>query len=283
MKKKIKKILSLLDKKSNYKDKPLLIKKTKKILLFYKPPFYNMATNIDFNKDTSEKSKKKSFIYYIKEYLYDNYKIKSLYKNQYNNCHRIDIQTSGIIMVSKRNEDWLNCREIFHKKDNMIKIYICLVNGLIKKKRNGFIETFCNIKKGLPVMCNISNKKRYNRYVSQYCKSYYKVIKVYKYKKKYYSLVMVRIFTGRTHQIRIHMKYYLGNSIVSDDRYTTKKEINNNKKIINRVFLHNIFLSYYYDEKQYNIYCNLSLPLQKALDKMELIKSYKYKYKNFYI
>ena len=97
----------------------------------------------------------------------------------------------------------------------------------------------------------------------------------FSYKNKIFSLVLVRIFTGRTHQVRVSMKS-LGTPIVSDDRYSVKSEIQ--KELIKRMFLHNIYLSFEDNNKRYNIDIPLPTDIQNCLKKMKLIKRYKYNF-----
>lgn len=242
-------------------------------IAFYKPPYYIMDTSTNYEKKSETdiekqwKSKRKPFLMFIKNYLNN----INIYPNNesYNVCQRLDINTSGIVLTAK-NIDWNECRSIINDKKNVIKLYVCLVNGYIKQN-NGFIINNIKCKTNPFTYCKtLSYNPKF--YGSKSC-SYYQILKRLQYQNKQYTLVLVRIFTGRTHQIRVHMKS-LGHSIVSDDRYTNKKIKKDNIKIIKRMFLHNIVLKFKYDNKDYNILCELPSDLKNALKKMTILKQY---------
>jgi 23S rRNA pseudouridine1911/1915/1917 synthase len=64
-----------------------------------------------------------------------------------------------------------------------------------------------------------------------------KFVKFLKYPKETYSYLEVEPKTGRTHQIRVHMKY-LGHSVVSDPLYAGRKQLIRDLTICPRMFLH---------------------------------------------
>ena len=81
------------------------------------------------------------------------------------------------------------------------------------------------------------------------------------------SLLECRLETGRTHQIRVHMKY-LGNSIVGDDKYKKKfkkiKDVNpileQNITKLNRQFLHAKTIGFVHPRKNKEMIFNAILP-----------------------
>jgi 23S rRNA-/tRNA-specific pseudouridylate synthase len=255
---------------------PYVLFSDEDFLLFYKPPFWKMDTDTNYENISPKKIEKifnrkiKPFHLYIKFYLMKYYNV--IPNNpSYNVCQRFDQETSGGILVSIKNENHKMCREIISNKENTKKIYLTLVNGKIKKK-NGYI--YNNIKcSKIPSYCttipyNKKNKK------SMFSSSYYNVISEYKHNDNFFSLVHVRIFTGRTHQVRVHMKS-LGYSLVSDDRYTSVKERNENLKICDRMFLHNIFSGFYAKEREYNFIIPIPEDLLICLSKITQTKIFK--------
>ena len=128
--------------------------------------------------------------------------------------HRLDKDTSGIIITAKNPEaeEWLHNQFMNH--NSLLKEYICIVCG--KPKENaGVIKT--------QIIRDPKNRKRFkavtNTTEGKTAVSIYHVIATY----GNYSLVRVRIKTGRTHQIRVHMKY-LNCPILGDVIYNSNKD-----------------------------------------------------------
>ncbi len=138
--------------------------------------------------------------------------------------HRIDKETSGLLVVAKNN--------LIHSKlgkqfsDHSIKRkYLCLVWGTIRPLA-GRIETLITrnrTNRQLMTVSDIKGKKAITNY---------KTIKSFNVKDiPKISLIECELETGRTHQIRVHMKYK-GVSLLGDNQYGKKnikfKKINNN-------------------------------------------------------
>ena len=229
---------------------PRIIFENDLFLVAYKPPYYIMTTSVNLTKKRisyMNKTKRKPFLAYVQKYILDNFNEYFTQAKSYGVCQRLDIETSGGVLISKYKKNWSICRNIVNNKKTTYKIYICLINGIITKK-SGYIKkyTTCDTK---PTYCNtfdninenIKNKKKLRISVS-----YYQVYKEYTYKGNQYSLIIIRIFTGVTHQIRIHMKS-LGTPIVSDDRYTDNRQRSDNRQnLISRMCLHNVYLEFTY-------------------------------------
>lgn len=120
--------------------------------------------------------------------------------------HRLDKDTSGLIIVAKNDEAHLKLTDMF--KDKTIeKTYICICKGNFKEK-SGRIETLIGRdpkeRKRMAVVDRNGKTAITN----------YEVID----EVQDFSLVKVRIETGRTHQIRVHMKY-LNHVILGDALY----------------------------------------------------------------
>lgn len=258
---------------NNIMSKPYPLYEGKDFIVFYKPSRWIVDTVRDFSKLPKDKVHKelqyeyrKPFIYYIMRYIYKKYKVK-LKPMSYGICNRLDINTSGAILVSKTNKNFYRCREIMNDKINTIKIYVCLVDGIMKKKA-GFITERVDCKKKLPAYCYVKKDGR------QKSCSYYNVVAEYKYKKRTFSLVMVRIFTGRTHQIRIHMKY-LGHPIIGDSLYQDDKDkLEEDIELVDRMFLHNIYLGFMNNGEKYSVPVKIPGDLKGCLDKLKITKEY---------
>lgn len=128
--------------------------------------------------------------------------------------HRIDKDTSGVIVVAKTDKAHKNLSEKF-KKHDLKRQYIALVQGIVDKD---------NLKINLPIGRDISNRKKMavTTKNSKEAITYIKVLE--RYIKSGYTLVEATLETGRTHQIRVHMSY-AGYPIVGDSIYgKTKNE-----------------------------------------------------------
>ena len=123
--------------------------------------------------------------------------------------HRLDKETSGVIIIAKNDLAHINIsNQIKDRKTK--KIYIALVRGVIKEN-----EATINMPIGR------STKDRKKMAVSKNGKeavTHFKVIKRY----NGYTLIEVKIDTGRTHQIRVHMSE-IGYPIVGDYIYSNGK------------------------------------------------------------
>jgi len=124
--------------------------------------------------------------------------------------HRIDKDTSGVLVVAKNNKAHEVLAEQL-KEHSMKREYIALVEGILKED-NGFIDK--------PLGRN--PKDRIKMAVVQEGKNaitHYEVLK--RFKKN--TLVKCILETGRTHQIRVHMSY-IGHPLVGDPMYGFKKQ-----------------------------------------------------------
>lgn len=120
--------------------------------------------------------------------------------------HRLDKNTSGLIIVAKTNEAHLKLTEMF--KDKTIKkTYLAICKGNLKKKEGTIENQIGRDSKDRKKMTVVRDNGRT-------AITNYKVIN----EVEYFSLVEVDLETGRTHQIRVHMKY-LNHSILGDDVY----------------------------------------------------------------
>jgi|TARA_B100001142_G_scaffold94262_1_gene96061 23S rRNA pseudouridine1911/1915/1917 synthase len=152
--------------------------------------------------------------------------------------HRIDKDTSGLIVIAKNNEAHENLSLQF-SKHTITRIYQLLIWGKLRPS-SGKIDTFITRSSKNRQMMEVSNSKG-KRAITNY-----KTLEVFENDKTpTLSLVECQLETGRTHQIRVHMTY-LGNSIMGDGKY--KKKYKNLKNIetnlenliykLDRQFLH---------------------------------------------
>lgn len=152
--------------------------------------------------------------------------------------HRIDKDTSGLIVVAKNNKTHEELSKQFNEH-TITRVYQLLIWGKIRPSK-GKINTFIKRSSRNRQMMEASLIKGKKAITN------YETLEIFENEKSpTLSLIECKLETGRTHQIRVHMNY-LGNSILGDTKYKKKykkiKNINNelNNLITNldRQFLH---------------------------------------------
>lgn len=120
--------------------------------------------------------------------------------------HRLDRNTSGVVVFGKNIEVLQYFLKLFKDKSNIEKEYIALVNGKITKPGKVENRLFKDEDKNFVKVSNQEGSKE--------AITLYKPIKNY----KNLTLLNVTILTGRTHQIRVHMAY-INHPILMDQKY----------------------------------------------------------------
>jgi len=152
--------------------------------------------------------------------------------------HRIDKNTSGLVVIAKNNETHENLSKQF-SDHTITRVYQLLIWGKLRPS-SGKIETFIARSSKNRQLMEVNNSRGKKAITN------YKTVEVFENNKTpTLSLMECKLETGRTHQIRVHMSH-LGNSIVGDDKY--KKKYKKIKNIdleleslisnLNRQFLH---------------------------------------------
>ena len=174
--------------------------------------------------------------------------------------HRIDKDTSGLIVVAKNNLSHEDLSNQFNKH-NIDRIYQLLIWGKLRPSSGKINTLITRSKKNRQLMeVGISKGKK--------AITNYKTLHIFENENvPTLSLVECKLETGRTHQIRVHMNY-LGNSIVGDDKYKKKfKKIKNiNKSLeyylydLKRQFLHARTIGFVHPKKNKEMVFNSILP-----------------------
>ena len=123
--------------------------------------------------------------------------------------HRIDKDTSGLLIVAKNDKAHVNLSEQI-KEHKVKKTYIALVRGVVKENEATI---------DMPIGRSKTDRKKMA--VCKDGKNAVTHIKVLK-RWEHYTLLQVNIETGRTHQIRVHLSY-IGYPIIGDYTYSNGK------------------------------------------------------------
>ncbi|MDC0397193.1 RluA family pseudouridine synthase [Candidatus Pelagibacter sp.] len=152
--------------------------------------------------------------------------------------HRIDKNTSGLVVIAKNNETHENLSKQF-SNHTITRVYQLLIWGKLRPS-SGRIDTLITRSSKNRQLMEVSRSK------GKHAITNYTTMEIFENDKTpTLSLVECKLETGRTHQIRVHMTH-MGNSIVGDDKYKKKYKKLKNIDIklessisdLNRQFLH---------------------------------------------
>lgn len=185
--------------------------------------------------------------------------------------HRLDKQTSGLIVVAKNDSAHRKLGEMFAER-RLRKIYIALVHGAIgdSEKNEGTVS--------LPISRDVVRRTRMTtrRMGGRSAVSHWQVLERIDGPFGKFTLVEVRIETGRTHQIRVHMQA-LGHAIVGDTLYGAPHRVSPVNKAdhrepveLQRNFLHAAELEFLHPRTNVRLELKSELPeeLLATLDRL---------------
>ena len=168
--------------------------------------------------------------------------------------HRIDKDTSGILCVCKNDLSHKNISDQFAEHSNVRK-YKAIVKGRLKNDEGYVNKPIGRDKTNRLRMAIDKNGKN--------AKTYYKTLKKY----NNYTYIECELFTGRTHQIRIHMKD-LGNPLLGDLVYG---RVDKNFRELDGQILHAYYLKIRHPRTNEEMEFVSELPkyFKKVLDKLD--------------
>jgi 23S rRNA pseudouridine1911/1915/1917 synthase len=166
--------------------------------------------------------------------------------------HRIDMDTTGIVVFAK---DILTASKlgVEIKDHTFTRRYLCIASGK-------FIEDSGIYNYPIAENRYIANKKRVSP-TGKEAITHYKIIKRLR---KNLNLCLVELKTGRTHQIRVHFSYK-GHPLVGDALY------NGNTNLLKRQALHSYEVDFIHPIKNERVYVKCELPL----DMRKIVEEYK--------
>jgi 23S rRNA pseudouridine1911/1915/1917 synthase len=179
-------------------------------------------------------------------------------------AHRLDKDTSGIIITAKNNKSFEFLKSQFKNRE-VQKTYTALVYGNIKPKE-GIIDFKIGRSKTKPDMQTVIDTPKKMDIKSREALTSYKTLKTF----DGYSLLEVFPKTGRMHQIRVHLKA-IGYPVVGDKKYFFKKYTKIEPRL-NRQFLHASELKIKLpNKKEEKFKSDLPQDLKEFLNKLAII------------
>ena len=199
--------------------------------------------------------------------------LKQILKNKYGDIftvHRLDRDTSGTVVFAKNEEAHKQLSQLFEARET-VKIYNGFVLGSPFQKSGTIDEPIAEhpVKKGLMTVYK-KGKESFTEY---------EVLENF----KLYSWMQFRILTGRTHQIRVHLKH-LGHPIVCDELYgdakpvfissikrkkfNLSKDAEEERPILSRLALHASQLKFSLNSKTYELEAELPKDLRALLQQL---------------
>ena len=150
--------------------------------------------------------------------------------------HRLDRDVSGLMVIALSKKAYESLKKQFQER-SVDKKYLALVHGRVSND-DGRITSRLDkdSQTGLMKALTAKDQKEQGRPAV----THYRVLKRF----LNYSLLEVKIITGRTHQIRAHLQS-IGHSIVGDPLYLTKDIKKKKKTYLNRPFLHAYQLTFH--------------------------------------
>lgn len=166
--------------------------------------------------------------------------------------HRIDKDTSGLLMVAKNDLAHRSLAAQLKAKTNQ-REYVALIHGVIKQDAGTIDAPIGRSKKDRKKQAVVSD--------GRHAVTHFKVLRRF----RHYTLVSCRLETGRTHQIRVHMKS-IGHPLAGDPLYGPRKTLPGRGQ-----YLHARLLGFKHPRTGKDLVFTAPLPeyFQQMLDKLK--------------
>jgi len=184
--------------------------------------------------------------------------------------HRLDKETSGCLLIAKTEAAFTELQRQFKHRE-IKKEYLALVHGQVEPQQ-GTIR--------VPLSRSRLDRQKFTVVPGgRPAETCYEVVQVFKglalprqgQALSSYNFTLLHLFpkTGRTHQIRVHLKYF-GHPIVADAKYAGEKRAKQDKTRCPRLFLHAAKISFTHPTNKTQVMVESSLPedLKQTLSKL---------------
>jgi len=174
--------------------------------------------------------------------------------------HRLDLETSGCLLVAKKRSALRHLHELFRADHQVKKVYLALLTGAWARKSNMVDAPLKkNILQSGERMVKVAKDGKPARTEFRRLRKFAQA-----------TLVEANLFTGRTHQIRVHA-LSMGHPVAGDGRYGDEAQnLAFRQRGLKRLFLHAAELSFLHprDHKPFQIKAPLDAELQDFLDRL---------------
>lgn len=235
-----------------------------------------MRPDIIFENDQFVAVNKPSGLLSIPDRLGQELSLKDLLKSKYGDIytvHRLDKDTSGIIVFAKDEETHKQLSQLFEGRE-VEKFYLGLVHGKLMNE-SGSVDAAIMEHPGKTgkMVTHVKGKPSLTDYT---------VVESF----RIYSWLQFQIHTGRTHQIRIHMQH-IGHPIVCDELYgdpapillsalkkkfKLSKDAEEERPLMSRLALHSHRLSFTLNEEKFQLEAELPKDLRAMLQQLRKAK-----------
>lgn len=175
--------------------------------------------------------------------------------------HRLDKETSGILLVAKTKPSFEKLQSEFKSRE-VQKTYTALLHGKVEPVEGKIDASLGRLPWRRDRFGVLSGGRQ--------SVTEYKVVKFFPGNNAGHTLVEFYPKTGRTHQIRVHAKH-IGHAIVADEFYAGRKTARNDRRWCPRLFLHASEIKFIHPETGKKIEFKSELPadLAKAVETLE--------------
>jgi 23S rRNA pseudouridine1911/1915/1917 synthase len=187
----------------------------------------------------------------IQKWISDNYSYEANnFEHRNGIVHRLDKETSGILLVAKTEMAFRELQRQFKERLTQ-KTYTALVHGTVEPVEGIINETVGRLPWRRDRFGVLADGRP--------AETAYKVVANYILNNKPYTLLSLNPKTGRTHQIRIHLKH-IGYPIVADEFYAGRKTARNDRRWCPRLFLHAGSIRFIHPTENKEVEFNSPLP-----------------------
>ena len=235
-----------------------------------------MRPDIIFENDQFVAVNKPSGLLSIPDRLGQELSLKDLLKSKYGDIytvHRLDKDTSGIIVFAKDEETHKQLSQLFEGRE-VEKFYLGLVHGKLMNE-SGSVDAAIMEHPGKTgkMVTHVKGKPSLTDYT---------IVESF----RIYSWLQFQIHTGRTHQIRIHMQH-IGHPIVCDELYgdpapillsalkkkfKLSKDAEEERPLMSRLALHSHRLTFTLNEEKFQLEAELPKDLRAMLQQLRKAK-----------
>mmetsp|Transcript_156584 Transcript_156584/g.380259 ORF Transcript_156584/g.380259 Transcript_156584/m.380259 type:complete len:794 (+) Transcript_156584:75-2456(+) len=242
------------------------------VLVVYKPPHWTMTTTMEMPRETSIQAWLGDSLGHCYPYLLEEPLQAGL-------VQRLDVETSGPVVVATRSDTFQRMWQL-RSAGHFYREYVALLHGKLPMKHScGTLEYSLNTRRRSSNVSERHGQPARTRYqaVAAFSRSPGGSGKLSGGPPRDYTLLRVRILTGRLHQIRVHLRELarrLGLAVcglVGDYKYLPRAELLRDREFCPRVFLHARVLRFPLPGEQRDlcrVSCELPLDLARVLHEL---------------